>query len=151
VSDHDFDPCPIGPVADVIFGRWTAPVLWVLNHHGRLRFTELQRMVPAITPKVLTARLRQLERDGLVERTYHAEMPPRVEYTTTALARSLTPVFDTLSNWSDAYLDEVSAARHRYDVAGGPGPAAPVTARPTRYRRLPVGSDDPRGQPPSLG
>lgn len=118
MPDQDFDPCPIGPTVDLIFGRWTAHVLWVLNHHGRLRFTELQRMVPAVTPKVLTGRLRQLERDGLIKRTYHAEMPPRVEYETTALARSLTPVFNVLADWSDAHIDEVSAARRRYDRAG---------------------------------
>ncbi|MFI6818556.1 winged helix-turn-helix transcriptional regulator [Nonomuraea sp. NPDC050328] len=116
----EFDPCPIGPAADLIFGRWTAQVVWVLNHHGRLRFTELQRMVPAITPKVLTGRLRQLERDGLVERTYHAEMPPRVEYATTPLARSLTPVFDALATWSDAHLGQIATARERYDAADGP-------------------------------
>lgn len=119
MPDQDFDPCPIGPAVGIIFGRWTAQVLWVLNHHGRLRFTELQRMVPAVTPKVLSGRLRQLERDGLIERTYHAEMPPRVEYETTALARSLTPVFDILADWSESHIDEVTAARHRYDQTDG--------------------------------
>lgn len=67
--------CPINPVIDLVFSRWTTPILWVLDHHGRLRFNELQRHLPTITPKVLTQRLRQLERDGLVIRTYHAEIP----------------------------------------------------------------------------
>jgi DNA-binding HxlR family transcriptional regulator len=112
----DDDPCPITPVVDLVFARWATQLLWVLNHHGRLRFTEVQRTLPAISPKVLSQRLRQLERDGLVTRTYHAEMPPRVEYETTALGRSLTPVFRTLARWSDEHLDEVVAARRRYDA-----------------------------------
>lgn len=109
------DPCPITPVIDLVFGRWTTSVLWVLAHHGRLRFSEIHRRLPRITPKVLAQRLRQLERDGLVERSYHAEVPPRVEYEMTALAHTLTPVFDTLVRWSRTHLSEVLAARRGYD------------------------------------
>lgn len=112
------DPCPIAPVVDLVFGRWATHVLWVLTHDGRLRFTELQQRLPMISPKVLTQRLRQLERDGLVERTYHPEMPPRVEYESTELGRTLSPVFQALTVWADSHLDEVAAARRRYDVAG---------------------------------
>jgi len=56
-------------VVDIVFSRWTTPILWTLNEYGRQRFVELQRRIPTITPKVLTQRLRQLERDGLVQRT----------------------------------------------------------------------------------
>lgn len=113
----ELDPCPFSPVVDLIFGRWTSQVLWTLNHHGRQRFTELQQRMPAITPKVLSQRLRQLERDGMLTRTYHAEMPPRVEYENTELARSLVPVFGELVKWSDAHLEEVLAARRAYDAS----------------------------------
>lgn len=123
MAEQDFDPCPITPVANLVFGRWAAPILWVLAHHGRQRFTELQRRVPAITPKMLAQRLRQLERDGLVLRTCHPEIPPRVEYERTPLAQTLTPVFDALVTWSDAYLDEVTAARDRYEADHGAIPA----------------------------
>ncbi|MFE0376661.1 winged helix-turn-helix transcriptional regulator [Streptomyces inhibens] len=109
--------CPISPVVDLLFSRWTTPIVWVLEHHGRLRFNELQRLVPSITPKVLTQRLRQLERDGLVIRTYHAEIPPRVEYEISALGRTLVPVFQTLHDWSEAHLPQVTAARGAYDTA----------------------------------
>ncbi|MFI2185543.1 winged helix-turn-helix transcriptional regulator [Streptomyces sioyaensis] len=109
--------CPINPVVDLLFSRWTTPIVWVLEHHGRLRFNELQRLVPSITPKVLTQRLRQLERDGLVIRTYHAEIPPRVEYEISELGRTLVPVFQTLAGWSDAHLPQVTAARQAYDTA----------------------------------
>lgn len=111
------DPCPITPVIDLVFGRWSTQVLWVLTHDGRLRFTELEQRIPGLTPKVLTQRLRQLERDGLVSRTYHAEVPPRVEYEATPLAVTLTPVFASIVDWSSAHLSEVLAARAAYDAA----------------------------------
>ncbi|MCL7492268.1 helix-turn-helix transcriptional regulator [Streptomyces sp. MCA2] len=109
--------CPINPVIDLVFSRWTTPILWVLDHHGRLRFNELQRHLPTITPKVLTQRLRQLERDGLVIRTYHAEIPPRVEYEISDLGRTLTPLFSAITDWSVTNLPAVSAARRAYDTA----------------------------------
>jgi DNA-binding HxlR family transcriptional regulator len=90
-------------------------VLWALAHNGRLRFNQLHGHVPGITPKVLTERLRQLERNGFVTRTYHPEIPPRVEYEMTALGRTLTPVFQTLTAWSDEHLDEVHAAQRDFD------------------------------------
>jgi DNA-binding HxlR family transcriptional regulator len=111
--------CPIGPVVDIVFSRWTTPILWMLNEYGRQRFVELQRRIATITPKVLTQRLRQLERDGLVVRTYHAEIPPRVEYEISELGRSLAPLFATLVTWSDANLNKVETARLDYDKADG--------------------------------
>lgn len=107
--------CPISPVVDLVFSRWSTPILWVLKEHGRQRFVEIQRRLPAITSKVLTQRLRQLERDGLVTRSYHAEIPPRVEYEISALGRTLGPVFAVLTDWSDAHLASVEAARRAYD------------------------------------
>ncbi|RKN59425.1 transcriptional regulator [Streptomyces klenkii] len=113
--------CPISPVVDLVFSRWTTPILWALRHHGRrLRFNELERYLGPITPKVLTQRLRQLERDGLVTRTYHREIPPRVEYEITELGRSLSPVFQALVAWSDEHLNQVKAARRSYDGTGQP-------------------------------
>ena len=106
--------CPIAPVVDIVFSRWTTPILWTLNEFGRQRFVELERRLPTITPKVLTQRLRQLERDGLVVRTYHAEVPPRVEYEISELGRSLGSLFAALAEWSP-HLGEVEAARAAYD------------------------------------
>ncbi|MEU4475547.1 helix-turn-helix domain-containing protein [Micromonospora sp. NPDC023888] len=123
---HDMDPaartevapeqaCPIAPVVDIVFSRWTTPILWALNEYGRHRFVELERRITTITPKVLTQRLRQLERDGLVTRTYHPEVPPRVEYEISELGRSLAPLFATLAHWS-GNLDKVEQARRHYDA-----------------------------------
>ncbi|MBG0855172.1 helix-turn-helix transcriptional regulator [Streptomyces spinoverrucosus] len=108
--------CPVSPVLDIVFSRWTTPILWTLNEYGRQRFVELQRTVGTITPKVLTQRLRQMERDGLVIRTYHPEVPPRVEYEISELGRSLAPIFAALAHWSAENLPKVDRARREFDA-----------------------------------
>lgn len=119
-TDTPTDPelaCPISPVVDIVFSRWTTPILWTLHTYGRQRFVELERRVSRITPKVLTQRLRQLERDGLITRTYHPEVPPRVEYEISPLGRSLAPLFAHLAEWATTHLPAVEQARHTYDTA----------------------------------
>ncbi|GAA3046326.1 helix-turn-helix domain-containing protein [Streptomyces glomeratus] len=108
--------CPIGPVVDIVFSRWTTPILWSLHTYGRQRFVELERRIAKITPKVLTQRLRQLERDGLIVRTYHPEVPPRVEYEISELGRSLAPLFAHLTEWAFENLGKVEQARQDYDA-----------------------------------
>jgi len=105
---------------EIVFSRWTTPILWQLNAHGRRRFNDLRDLVDGITAKVLTQRLRQLERDGLVSRTMHLEIPPRVEYEITELGRSLAPVFAALVNWSEDHLTDVTKARNNYDNSDKP-------------------------------
>ncbi|MCM3922930.1 helix-turn-helix transcriptional regulator [Frankia sp. AiPs1] len=116
-SVHPEQACSVSPVVDIVFSRWTTPILWALHAFGRQRFVELERRIGAITPKVLTQRLRQLERDGLVVRTYHQEVPPRVEYEISELGVSLAPLFATLADWSQANLDRVEQARQSFDAA----------------------------------
>jgi DNA-binding HxlR family transcriptional regulator len=109
--------CSMGLVLDVVFSRWTTPILWTLNEFGRHRFVELERRIGTITPKVLAQRLKQLERDGLVERTYYPEVPPRVEYEISDLGRSLGPLFATLARWTADNTSKVQEARQAYDAA----------------------------------
>jgi DNA-binding HxlR family transcriptional regulator len=127
IRPQTVDPCPIEPVVDLVFGRWTSHVLWTLGNKGRMRFTELRAHIPGITPKVLTGRLRQLERDGFVRRTYYQEMPPRVEYESTPLARSLRPVFGAIVDWADEHLDDVRAAQEQFDSGNNPMTGDEVT------------------------
>ena len=115
-SDRVVDQCPFEPAVELMFDRWTSHVLWTLATKGRLRFSELHAQLHAITPRVLTERLRKLERDGFLRRSYYREIPPRVEYEITQLAETLIPAFRVLADWSAAHLDEVHAAQRRYDA-----------------------------------
>ena len=101
----------IGRVAD----KWTLLVLEELEDNGVLRFTELARMVPGISQKMLTQTLRAMERDGLVERTVHPVIPPKVEYRLTDLGHSLGEAFCGVWHWAGDNLDRVEAARKAFD------------------------------------
>ena len=101
----------IGRVAD----KWTLLVLEALEDHGILRFTELARLVSGISQKMLTQTLRQMERDGLVHRTVHPVIPPKVEYRLTELGRSLGEAFCGVWQWAEANLDRVEKARTAFD------------------------------------
>jgi DNA-binding HxlR family transcriptional regulator len=120
-ADPDQAACSIAPAVEIVFSRWTTPILWQLNVYGRQRFNDLRDLVGTITAKVLTQRLRQLERDGLVSRTFYPGIPPRVEYEITDLGRSLAPVFASLATWAQDHLGDVEKARTSYDDAIGSG------------------------------
>ena len=102
----------IGRVAD----KWTMLVLEVLEEHGECRFTRLAGHIPGISQKMLTQTLRQMERDGLVHRTVHAVVPPKVEYRLTALGLSLGEAFCGVWLWAEANLANVDAARSAFDA-----------------------------------
>ena len=92
------DDCAVERALAVVGAKWTFVVL----HHlmdGSRRFSDLQRLIPAASPKMLTVRLRELEQLGLLTRTIHAEVPPRVEYQLTAQGRSLRPIIASIEKW----------------------------------------------------
>jgi DNA-binding HxlR family transcriptional regulator len=95
--------CGIGPAFEVVGGKWKAVILWELHAQAR-RFGELKRLVPGISEKMLIQQLRELEADGLVQRTVFHEVPPRVEYAATALGTSLNVAMGPLADWGDRYL-----------------------------------------------
>ena len=97
----------IGKVAD----RWTMLILEVLEEQGTLRFTELGRHVGGISQKMLTKTVRQMECDGLVRRTVHPVIPPRVDYALTDLGRSLGAAFCGVWIWAEQNRDAVERAR----------------------------------------
>jgi len=94
----DANRCPVEQALEVVGGKWKPLILWRLAG-GTLRFGQLQRSMPGVTQRMLTLQLRELERDGLVQRTVHAEVPPRVEYTLTEPARGLLPVMREMGEW----------------------------------------------------
>ena len=92
--------CPLTEFVNLISGKWAIPVIYTLiAQGGPLRFATLQRAVAPITQKELTRHLRQFEQQGLVTRTVHPDMPPRVEYEVTDLARTLKTPLDGLAGW----------------------------------------------------
>jgi DNA-binding HxlR family transcriptional regulator len=96
----------------VLEGRWKLVILFHLFGGRTLRFSELERAIPAISQKMLAQQLRQLEKDGLVRRTVHPEVPPKVEYRLTAWGQALCPALDALLEWTAA-RDE-TAGREAY-------------------------------------
>ncbi len=105
----------IGRVAD----KWTMIVLEVLTEHGELRFTRIADLADGISQKMLTQTLRAMERDGLVVRTVHPVVPPKVEYRLTDLGFSLSEAFCGVWTWAEANLDRIEASRRGFDAAKG--------------------------------
>jgi DNA-binding HxlR family transcriptional regulator len=83
----------------VLDGRWKMEILFHLFARPVLRFSELERAIPAVSQKMLTEQLRELERDGIVRRTIHPQVPPKVEYALTDLGQALCPALDALLKW----------------------------------------------------
>jgi DNA-binding HxlR family transcriptional regulator len=114
----DLDP-RIGALVHELIGRvadkWTMIVLEVLTEHGELRFTRLSEMVTGVSQKMLTQTLRQMERDGLLVRTVHPVVPPKVEYRLTGLGLTLGAAFCGVWVWAAENLDEVEQARRTFD------------------------------------
>ncbi len=94
--------CPVSAALSVIGGRWKILILYNL-FEGIARFNELQRATGGISKRVLTAQLRQLERDGIVRRKVYDSSPLRVEYALTEVGRSLKPVMSLLCVWGEGY------------------------------------------------
>ena len=101
----------IGRVAD----KWTMLVLEVLAEKGELRFTRLSEAVEGISQKMLTQTLRQMERDGLIKRTVHPVVPPKVEYRLTELGFGLGAAFCGVWVWAAENLKRVEEARRVFD------------------------------------
>ncbi len=101
----------IGHVAD----KWTMLILEVLAEQGERRFTQLARAVPGISQKMLTQTLRQMERNGMVARTVHAAVPPRVDYRLTELGLSLGAACCGVWIWAEENLARVEASRQAFD------------------------------------
>ena len=102
----------IGRVAD----KWTMLILEVLAEKGELRFTRLSELVEGVSQKMLTQTLRNMERDGLVQRTVHPVVPPKVEYKLTGLGMSLGAAFCGVWVWAAENLQDVETARRKFDA-----------------------------------
>jgi DNA-binding HxlR family transcriptional regulator len=94
----------------VLEGRWKLTILFELFGERTLRFSELERAIPGITQKMLIQQLRDLERDGIVARTVHPVVPPKVEYRLTPGGEELCPALDELLFWAQRWKGQPTAA-----------------------------------------
>jgi len=102
---------PLAPVErtlQIISGRWKLLILWFVLDAPR-RLSELKRLIPGVTQKVLVDQLRDLETHGLVTRTVYAAVPPRVEYAATPCGASLRPIMESLCAWGRQHAIELGA------------------------------------------
>lgn len=98
IEDGEYN-CEKELTLSLISGKWKITIIYYLGTEGVLRFSEIKRLLPKITHKVLTTQMRELEEDGLVQRTVYPEVPPRVEYSLTKLGKSLMPIVLMMYEW----------------------------------------------------
>lgn len=95
--------CPVGATLDLIGGKYKALILWHLAEN-KLRFSQLNKLIPNATAKMLTQQLREMETQNLIHREVYPVVPPKVEYSLTDLGRSLMPVLIAMRDWGSEYL-----------------------------------------------
>jgi DNA-binding HxlR family transcriptional regulator len=127
------EDCEVRQILDRVADKWSLLVIALLEHRT-LRFTELRRKIDGISQRMLARTLRHLERDGLVRRTVHPTVPPRVDYELTSLGVTLHATIKALVTWTEKHQNEIAAAREAYDArvadasvpVGAPVPPAPM-------------------------
>ena len=120
ITDPLFPECPIRNILSRIGEKWSLLVLLNLAQHeaDSMRFNKLAKVIPDISQRMLTATLRSLEADGLVDRQVFAEIPPRVEYALTERAQTLIPLLNPLVEWSINNYKNIVANRKK--ILGDP-------------------------------
>lgn len=104
--------CPAEITIQLIGGKYKAIILWHLMNNT-LRYSELHRRIPKATDKMLAQQLRELEKDGLINRVVYPVVPPKTEYSLTDFGRSLTPILDELCNWGKNYMENNEAKKYK--------------------------------------
>lgn len=114
VRDALYPNCPIRNVLSRVGDKWSMLVLFTLENNDSQRFKELQRNIPDISQKMLTATLKMLEGDGLIHREVFPEIPPHVEYSLTEKGKSLLPLIDNLLSWASENMEDIIESRKQY-------------------------------------
>ena len=114
IRDALYPDCPVRNVLSRVGDKWSMLVLFTLEGQPSIRFKELQRSIPDISQKILTATLKMLEADGLINREVFPEVPPRVEYSLTEKGKSLLPLIDALLSWATDNMEDIIASRTQF-------------------------------------
>jgi DNA-binding HxlR family transcriptional regulator len=109
------EDCEVRQILDRVADKWSLLVISLLGR-DTMRFTELRRSIDGISQRMLTTTLRHLERDGLIRRTVHPVVPPRVDYEVTDLGCTLLDTIQSLVTWTEKHQHEIAAARAAYDA-----------------------------------
>ncbi|MBA5851624.1 helix-turn-helix transcriptional regulator [Clostridium sp. cel8] len=97
--------CTFEITIDLIGGKWKPLIIWHLGSKGTQRFSQLRRLIPQVTQKMLTQQLRELESDNLVNRKVYPQVPPKVEYSLTNLGKTLMPILSMMCKWGEDYYN----------------------------------------------
>lgn len=108
--------CPIRDILGRLGDKWSLLVLTTLHVNGTMRFNDIFRSLGDISQRMLTVTLRSLEGDGLVERRVYPEVPPRVEYTLTALGQDLMPHLNRLVDWALQNMHTITESRRSHGL-----------------------------------
>lgn len=92
----------VGAAARILGAKWTTQIIYVLAN-GVVRFSEIEKEIAGINPRTLSARLDELEQEGIVTKTNYNEVPPRIEYELTKKGMDLLPILETMADWGDKY------------------------------------------------
>jgi len=101
---HD---CKVETALDILVGKWKPVILYHILSSGVLRFSELQRLIPEITKKMLTTQLRELEYHNIINRNVYPQIPPKVEYSITEYGKGLVPLLDAMHHWGKAHIEHL--------------------------------------------
>jgi DNA-binding HxlR family transcriptional regulator len=97
--------CPIHRLLNLLSGPWTTYILWLIKSNGPQRFGELKKKVPEISSKMLTERLRMLEKEGIVDRYQEDTIPPKVTYSFTKRGKELSKLLDEINHLARKWFD----------------------------------------------
>ncbi|ASA21063.1 winged helix-turn-helix transcriptional regulator [Paenibacillus donghaensis] len=116
--DISLQECSYRRLLEIISNKWTVLVIFALED-GSLRYGEVRRRIADISQKMLTQSLRQMERNGLIQREVQPSVPPVVDYQLTALGETLIPHLRQMKEWTIEYYPQVQRAREEYDTGHG--------------------------------
>jgi DNA-binding HxlR family transcriptional regulator len=97
--------CPVEATIQLMGGKYKAIILWHLINKT-LRYSELHKLIPKATDKMLAQQLRELEKDKLINRTVYPVVPPKTEYSLTDFGKTLSSILDAMCDWGDDYLSK---------------------------------------------
>lgn len=106
--------CPVEAAMEVIGGKYKVIIIW--NLVGKtLRYNQLKKAIPQVTPKMLSQQLKELEADGIINRILYPVVPPKTEYSLTEIGKTLAPIIESLCEWGKEY-NQVMGIEHSYEI-----------------------------------